>query len=739
MLLHFYVFTFIMQLFKRILLSLFPDEMMANNINPASMFISFISTKEFFSVINRKIIENYKLNLFDIAIDPFEFKIWFWEKQNFKPKDIDAYYWYCWTANMNWYRFLNPSNTANTIALTTSIYTKDIFSKYPEDYLINFLYAIYLLTFVFLARIKIFPHQKKQDNYNRFIETFFSFYRFVFEQTWKVLDEKIFKNIQKELLSQIEIFFMLFYYYQKINWLLYNNKVSDTEFYWRIFYDELRDNEIKDNISKFIQSSETQTINPNFGELEKSILQYILPADILLKYLFLENDMGLIIENIVSKLRDKKTLSEYLKTFRKDWKELENLLIYLTDYRNFKKNFFTGVQKYIVTIFRSNKNWDFDEEMEEFMSSIWEDIENIESFKIPERVKKESKIMEKILNFYITLIWWFWISRWDSFFVKMFRKDIITDFLNKDISDNDTSLYYYGTLLYQYGKNVFYYKYTTDNLRQWKQKFFLPYKSDSKKIYSNMCILKLFDENFIWSFLQDINPKDIKIYIKNKQIIDDFKSIFGKEISLIVKKDWKEFIEKAYSKVSSLLKDWKWFTKSLQKNLNNTDISHIKENLYCFDFQLLQSFYKELINKKFELKKIYPDPVILWIFSNLRETLFWLLIYMKFLELKNKKNNIESLIKIYIQDIINIQTKDKLIFENIIKWLLEKFSIILQKWISIDDNKEVFELLWDNRIKFIDNKTPEEIIKSISWEDIIRFKWFLKNINYYNKRFIIPN
>ena len=64
-----------MQLFKRILLSLFPDEMMSNNMNPAGMFISFISSKEFFSVINRKIVENYKLNLFDIAIDPFEFKI----------------------------------------------------------------------------------------------------------------------------------------------------------------------------------------------------------------------------------------------------------------------------------------------------------------------------------------------------------------------------------------------------------------------------------------------------------------------------------------------------------------------------------------------------------------------------------------------------------------------------------------------------------------------------------------
>ena len=524
------------------MLSLFPDEMMSNNINPASMFNSFISTKEFFSVINRKIIENYKLNLFDIAIDPFEFKIWFWEKQNFKPKDIDAYYWYCWTANMNGYRFLNPSNTANTIALISSIYTKDIFSKYPDDYLINFLYAIYLLTFVFLARIKIFPHKKKQENYNRFIEVFFSFYRFVFEQTWKNIDENIFKKIQKELLSQIEIFFMLFYYYQKINWLLYSDQISSNDFYWWIFYDEIRDPDIKDNINKFIQSSKEQSINPNFGQIEKNILQYILSADVLLKYLFLENNMNLIIENIVSKLRDKKVLCEYLKTFRKDWKELENLLIYLTDYKHFKKNFFTGVQKYIVTIFRNNKNLGFDEEIEEFMSSIWEDIENVESFKIPERIKKESRIMEKILNFYITFIWWFWISRWDSFFVKMFRKDIITKFLDSDSSDNETSLYYYGTLLYQYGKNVFYYKYTTDNLRQWKQKFFLPYKSDNKKIYSNMCILKLFDENFLWWFLQDINPKDIKIYVKNKQIIDDFKLIFGKEISSIVKENWKEFI-----------------------------------------------------------------------------------------------------------------------------------------------------------------------------------------------------
>lgn len=46
-------------------------------MNPISMFISFISAKEFFSIINRKVIENHKLNLFDINIDPLEFKMGF--------------------------------------------------------------------------------------------------------------------------------------------------------------------------------------------------------------------------------------------------------------------------------------------------------------------------------------------------------------------------------------------------------------------------------------------------------------------------------------------------------------------------------------------------------------------------------------------------------------------------------------------------------------------------------------
>ena len=66
-----------MHLFKRLLLTKFPNSTIQNTVNPASMFVGFISSREFFSIINRKIIENYKLNLFDVNLDVVEFKMGF--------------------------------------------------------------------------------------------------------------------------------------------------------------------------------------------------------------------------------------------------------------------------------------------------------------------------------------------------------------------------------------------------------------------------------------------------------------------------------------------------------------------------------------------------------------------------------------------------------------------------------------------------------------------------------------
>jgi hypothetical protein len=69
-------------------------------------------------------------------------------------------------------------------------------------------------------------------------------------------------------------------------------------------------------------------------------MQSVLPADILLRYLFIDSDMFLITDTVISKLFDRKILDDFIKSFRKDDSQLEDFLLYITDYRNFKKNFF---------------------------------------------------------------------------------------------------------------------------------------------------------------------------------------------------------------------------------------------------------------------------------------------------------------------------------------------------------------------------------------------------------------
>ncbi len=732
-----------MQLFKRVLLSLFPDEIVAQTINPASMFISFISTKEFFSVINRKIVENYKLNLFDVTLDPFEFKIWFGNKQDIKPKDIDTYYSYCATANLNGYRFFSPANIGNNLALVVGLYVKDIFRSYPPEYYLNFLYTIFLLNFVFLSRIKVFPYKDREKNYNRFVEIMFSFYEFVFQQTGKKIDPAIIKSLKKELLNQIELFFLLFAVYKNFNTLFTNPHISDKDIYSWLFYDELK-GDAKTIYAEFIANHKEYTSKNTFSAVETKIMQSVLPADILLRYLFLDSDMFLITNTVITKVFDKKILDTFITSFRTDESQLENFLLYITDYRNFKKNFFWGVQKYIVTTFRDHdKKTPIKEDLDDLMSSIGEDVENIESFKIPERIKKESKMMEKILNFYITLIGGSRVSRWDSFFLRLFRKPLINDIhtIYDQLEEKNYSLLYYGSLLYQYGKNVFFYKHTAENVRAGKQKFLLPQTTNIKNIYSNISLLKSFDDSALATILQDINPKDIRLYIKNKKLIELFKWLIGKEISNMVKSSDHQFIASAYQEMAKMLSH-KNFLKTIQQSLTEQDVYHLKENIYNLDFRVHKLFLRAISDQKITMKNDYSDLSLMGIFSSARETIFWLLIYLTFIRdlSQDKKNDIHSdlLIKIYVQDILHIDEyyHQKLI--TIINTLQADFNEIIKHRIEIDDNKEYLKIGYDNRSAFVINKSLEDIKKNIISEDILRFKGFLKNISYYNKRFLMP-
>lgn len=45
------------------------------------------------------------------------------------------------------------------------------------------MFSIYLLNFVFLARVKIFPDLDEAKSFNWFISIFFNFYETIFEQS----------------------------------------------------------------------------------------------------------------------------------------------------------------------------------------------------------------------------------------------------------------------------------------------------------------------------------------------------------------------------------------------------------------------------------------------------------------------------------------------------------------------------------------------------------------------------
>jgi hypothetical protein len=202
------------------------------------------------------------------------------------------------------------------------------------------LYASYLLSFVFLSRIKIFPHKNRENNYNRFIELFFNFYEFVFVQTGKVISKEELGKIKKDLLNEGGIFFLLFATYQKLNTMFSMPDITDKDLYAWIFYEELKGNE-KKIINEFIENYDLYATQATYSAIETKIMQFILPADILLRYMFLEMDMFLVADSIISKIYDKKIIDKYIANFHKNDNELESFLLYITDYRHFKKNFFS--------------------------------------------------------------------------------------------------------------------------------------------------------------------------------------------------------------------------------------------------------------------------------------------------------------------------------------------------------------------------------------------------------------
>lgn len=702
------------------------------------MFVGFISAKEFFSIINRKIIENHKLNLFDVNIDPVEFKMWFGDNPNSeKQKDLEVYFAYCVAANLNGYQFYSPANLSNGITLLAALYFSEAMEEFPDYYFVQLLYTVFLLSFTFVARIKVFPYQQQQENYNRFVEVFFDFYRITFLHLDTKISKEDFESVKKALLRQTSFFFLLFHYYKKLNTLLVD-KSTDEDFLDRILGKTNNDKLLQ----AFKQNYATTKYLPHSSPLEQSVINLVRPADILIKYLIGDSSPFLVVDTIISRIFSKTELDPLVQSFLKSDEKLPILFDYLLEYKKYKYWFFAGIQNYIIKLFRAEGKEELLEDIDEMLSAI-DNGDDFSSFDVPERIKRESRVTERLLNFYVTLLGGFTTARWDSFFLRRNKPELL-NYLTKDTLNtmlwSQVQLEYAGNMLFQYAKNLYYYHFIDGRVRAGKNKFSIPVKWEPLDMTSNFTVLKLYTEGMIANFFQDINPKDTKLTIKNTQFLTDFRERFWAKISQRVKKSNSDFLSELYAPLFAQLQNHEELYVLLREQFTDEDISNLKDALYKLDFWAHHMWMQRF--EKVKLEKQYGCSGLIAIFGAMRETFFWFLLLMTSMQenqdMKIDQEQLDGLWIFYFQEIIGVKIPRASLLLGQLKEVYQELYPFFKVWIAFDDNPDFFKLVTKSIVKFVAKKTATELLKSFSGEDMVWFRGVLKNISYYNQRYVIP-
>lgn len=136
-----------------------------------------------------------------------------------------------------------------------------------------------------------------------------------------------------------------------------------------------------------------------------------------------------------------------------------------------------------------------------------------------------------------------------------------------------------------------------------------------------MYLIEQFNQTFISMILQDINTKDIKLYVSNNEIITTFKQFFAKKIKKYIDlADKNEFIEQIYQPIDKQLDSISIY-QAIKEDINSNDIHRIKESLYTIDFWLAHTIIQKIYHKNIQLTKDYSDINIIGIFANVKETI----------------------------------------------------------------------------------------------------------------------
>lgn len=84
------------------------------------------------------------------------------------------------------------------------------------------------------------------------------------------------------------------------------------------------------------------------------------------------------------------------------------------------------------------------QDLDELLSSVG-DHTNLDNIQIPQRLKKEAEIMERMMNFYVTFVGGFRTARGDTFYHRLCKKELM-QLVSQELPSGikQDALYYYG-------------------------------------------------------------------------------------------------------------------------------------------------------------------------------------------------------------------------------------------------------------------------------------------------------
>ena len=467
------------------------------------------------------------------------------------------------------------------------------------------------------------------------------------------------------------------------------------------------------------------------------------PGDILLKYLFLGNNPKELTSTLIASMYDKKKIKKMLTQLIKDESKLNDLLEELLNPKQFKEGYFKGIKSFIDTTYK-HINQEEEEALDEFQEMLSEIGEGeeipMQNLKIPQRVKKESKIVEQFLNFYITFTGWLTTDKGDSFYLRCFKPKLIQTIQN-EISSKITksaSKNFYQILRQYHNQNLRYYEQTYKNIRKGKDAFMITKENKNSWPKNLFFAFELAKQEATLTVLQELNPKICKLYLKNPTLLKRFQEQFSDKISSMIKKEKAEFVSEFYAPIFEYCKNKDQILAILSNSITNQELARLKDHLYTFDFRLLNSFLQKFYSRN--LQKNYDECALLNIIAILKASLLGILLrcygIKQHTSQKKTPVNIQSFFHLIVLEILGLNAKCWPEIQAIIEELITENEVAIKLFIEFDDNKEFLSLLRDNWEAFTNQQGKKPI--HFAMEDVLWIRGVLQHITYYNKRFLIP-